>query len=95
MTMYRVVEYCGNTTFTKGWEKIYSIQPTQAWGNSDIDDFDVFCECIEFNQLPELDALFDYDIPWKILDEFMENLRVMENNNIGVLTLERNEEEEI
>ena len=89
MTEIRIVEYCGNNTFTEGWEQIYSIQPMQALTNSDFcyDERDYFAEVIE-TEISESESLaLDGDI----VNEFGERLRDMleGENEIGVLTIER------
>ena len=85
----RIVEYCGNNTFTEGWEQIYSIQPMQALGNSDFaeDEVDDFVEVVE-TELSENEAL---DLDGDIVREFGDRLRSMleGQNAIGVLTIER------
>lgn len=89
MTNIRIVEYCGNNTFTEGWEQIYSIQPMQALGNSDFaeDEVDDFVEVVE-TELSENEML---DLDGDIVREFGERLRDMleGQNAIGVLTIER------
>jgi hypothetical protein len=89
MTEIRIVEYCGRNTFTKGWGKMYAIQPMQAWGNSDFteDEVDDFVEVVEI-ELSENEAL---DLDGDVVREFGDRLRDMleGENEIGVLTIER------
>lgn len=89
MTEIRIVEYCGNNTFTEGWEQIYSIQPMQALGNSAYteDEIDAFVEVVEI-ELSESEVL---DLDGDIIREFSDRLQAMleGQNAIGVLTIER------
>ena len=86
MAEIRIVEYCGNT-FTMGWEKIYTIQPVQAFGNSAFsgDEINDFLEVIEIALCEMLDLDGD------IIREFSDRLQSMieGQNAIGVLTIER------
>ncbi len=88
MAEIRIVEYCGNT-YTMGWEKIYTIQPVQAFGNSAFseDEIDDFLEVIEI-ELSEDEML---DLDGDIIQEFSDRLRSMleGQNTIGILTIER------
>lgn len=87
MTEIRIVEYCGGNSFTAGWEKIYAIQPMQAFGNSDFADVEDFVEVIE-TELTENEEL---DLDGVTIWEFGNHLRSMLDgqNSIGVLTIER------
>ena len=89
MTDIRIVEYCGGNTFTEGWEKIYSIQPMQAFVNSDFaeDEIDDFVEVVE----TELSGNEELGLDGDIVREFGDRLRDMLDwqNAIGVLTIER------
>ena len=88
MAEIMIVEYCGNT-FTMGWEKIYTIQPVQAFGNSAFsgDEINDFLEVIEI-ALSEDEML---DLDGDIIREFSDRLQAMieGQNAIGVLTIER------
>jgi hypothetical protein len=89
MAEIRIVEYCGNT-YTMGWEKIYAIQPVQAFGNSAYteDEIDDFLEVLEIELSDFLEAL---DLDGDIIREFSDRLQSMieGQNAIGVLTIER------
>ena len=87
ITKIRIVEYCGRNTFTEGWEKVYAIQPMQAFGNSDFTEVDDFVEVVKI-ELSENEAL---DLDGDVVREFGDHLRSMleGQNSIGVLTIER------
>lgn len=85
---YRITIYSGENIWEPGWEKIFSIQPVQAWANSDFEDDEVdeFIDEI-WNDLLDV----DFDVPAEFLDEIAEIIREMleGNNTIEYLAIER------
>lgn len=89
---FRVVKYLGENTWTKGWKKLYTIQPVQAYCNGDYYDMEDFIEAV-YVEVVDLMSNEKIDVPDEILDEFMYEVEKVGtyNDNISWVTLEVSE----
>ncbi|MBC7350437.1 MAG: hypothetical protein H5U05_10750 [Candidatus Aminicenantes bacterium] len=88
---WRVVVYPGENTWTPGWRKMYDIQPSQAWANSDIDELEDFVDVVREDVEEREDWV---EMPDDVYSDFVAQLRAMlkSGDSIGVLTIEVEDE---